>query len=58
MEVVMDQVEVGEGEEEVAAEMDMGEVEEEDVVDEEVEVEVIVVEGMWDLEVETSTRIL
>lgn len=54
----MDQVEVGEGEEEVAAEMDMGEVEEEDVVDEEVEVEVIVAEGMWDLEVETSTRIL
>ena len=54
-------VEVGveeEEEEEVAAGMDMGEVVEEDVVDEVVEVEVIVAEGIWDLEVETSTRIL
>lgn len=54
-------VEVGEEEEEeeeVAAGMDMGEVAEEDVVDEVVEVEVIVAEGIWDLEVETSTRIL
>lgn len=53
-------VEVGEEEEEeeVAAGMDMGEVGEEDVVDEVVEVEVIVAEGIWDLEVETSTRIL
>jgi len=59
MEVVMGLVEVGEEEEEeVAAGMDMGEVGEEDVVDEVVEVEVIVVEGIWDLEVETSTRIL
>ena len=60
MEVVMGLVEVGEEEEEeeVAAGMDMGEVGEEDVVDEVVEVEVIVAEGIWDLEVETSTRIL
>ena len=59
MEVVMGLVEVGEEEEEeVVAGMDMGEVGEEDVVDEVVEVEVIVAEGIWDLEVETSTRIL
>ena len=59
MEVVMGLVEVGEEEEEeVAAGMDMGEVGEEDVVVEVVEVEVIVAEGIWDLEVETSTRIL